>query len=844
MSNINNLMKINSTLKKIHVFILCFIIHQNFYCQKTEDIILNFQIIKFDFKINKTETVFEIINNSKENLKANNWELHWNQMKGFITKNTLPKNIDFEYVNGQHYFKLFFGEDWDLNAGETLNFKIKFDGIIDRKIMGPVGVFIVNKKNAFDIKLNTIWKNAEGISQLKIPNSIELFDTYPNDNFDKSDQIKIIPSPKLFNINNSNQFQIENWNLKIDETFDKNSTLIIDFFSKFFDKKITMNNKKAHNISIKSNSYLDDEHYLLEIKSNLIMIESKDIFGIRYAIQSLRQINSIYKNEKIGLPLIKLNDGPRFSYRGFMLDISRNFFPKKKIMDVLDILSLLKLNYLEIRLTDDEGWRIEIPGLPELTQVGAKRGYTENEKDKLIPAYGSGALGLKNGNGYLSKEDFKEILVYADKLGVKVIPQISFPSHARAAIKAMEARYSKFINANDNKNATIYLLNDFDDKSKYRSAQGYNDNIICICMKSSYTFFKKVFNEINKMYNETGVILEKFSIGADEVPYGVWKKSKICKEKFGKNIDVNNLYDDNLRKLFNIIKEKGVTMTGWEDVLLIQSSESQHEKKIKSENFNYEFIPYVWNNTWKEGREDMIYKFANLGFKTIMSNSSAFYFDMADNKDFENYGLNWSGYVDYFDTWAIDPLDIFSNKTLNKKHGLNKDYIKKMEKIKTDKIENFLGIQSQLWTETVINNDVFDELFIPNIIVFAEKAWSKRPKWISENDVNIQKKEMDKDWDKFTSFLGHKFLSFITNNSNFKFHIPKPGGKIFQNKLILKSQFPGLTLRYSTDGTTPGVNSKIYFDPINVSDENVIYARSFDSKGNGGKAIKIIKDEK
>ena len=398
-------MKINSTLKKIPVFILYFLIHQNFYCQNIDDIILNFHIIKFDVQKNKTETVFEIINNSKENLEANDWELHWNQMKGFITKNTLPKNIDFKYVNGQHYFKLFFGEGWDLNAGERLNFKIKFEGIIDRKIMGPVGVFIVNKKNAFDIKLNTIWREAEGISQLKIPTSIELYETYPNDNFKKSDQIKIIPTPKLLNINNSNQIIIENWNVKIDETFEKNSTLIINFFSKFFNEKITMDNKIAHSILIKYKNYLDDENYLLEIKSNLIIIESKDVFGIRHAIQSLRQINSIYKNENIGLPIIKLNDGPRFSYRGFMLDISRNFFPKKKIMDVLDVLSLLKLNYLELRLTDDEGWRIEIPGLPELTEVGARRGYTEDEQDKLIPAYGSGALGLKNGN-------FKRSLTY------------------------------------------------------------------------------------------------------------------------------------------------------------------------------------------------------------------------------------------------------------------------------------------------------------------------------------------------------------------------------------------------------------------------------------------------
>ena len=141
-----------------------------------------------------------------------------------------------------------------------------------------------------------------------------------------------------------------------------------------------------------------------------------------------------------------------------------------------------------MRLTDDEGWRIEIPDLPELTEIGAKRGYTENERDKLIPAYGSGANGSKNGNGFLSKNDFKDILVYANKLGIKVIPQISFPSHARSAIKAMETRYFNYMETGDIEKANEYLLTDFNDESQYRSAQGYNDNIICICFESSYKF--------------------------------------------------------------------------------------------------------------------------------------------------------------------------------------------------------------------------------------------------------------------------------------------------------------------------------------------------------------------
>ena len=94
-----------------------------------------------------------------------------------------------------------------------------------------------------------------------------------------------------------------------------------------------------------------------------------------------------------------------------------------------------KLNYLDLRLSDDEGWRIEIPGLPELTSVGGKRGYTPDESDQLVRFYGSGALGGARGNGYLSTSDFMALLTYADEENITVMPQISFPSLARAAIR-------------------------------------------------------------------------------------------------------------------------------------------------------------------------------------------------------------------------------------------------------------------------------------------------------------------------------------------------------------------------------------------------------------------------
>ena len=114
------------------------------------------------------------------------------------------------------------------------------------------------------------------------------------------------------------------------------------------------------------------------------------------------------------------------------------------------------------------------------------------------------------------------------------------------------------------------------------------------------------------------------------------------------------------------------------------------------------------------GREDMVYKFANLGYDVVMSNSSAFYFDMTDDLDPENYGLSWSGIVNYKDSWLTEPLNVYSKTYLDSpfEKYKNPNSVSLDEKM----IDNFLGIQGQLWTETVRNEGIFDELMYPNII--------------------------------------------------------------------------------------------------------------------------------
>ena len=160
-----------------------------------------------------------------------------------------------------------------------------------------------------------------------------------------------------------------------------------------------------------------------------------------------------------------------------------------------------KLNKFHLNITDDEGWRIEIPGLPELTEVGSKRGFTIDESQNLNPAYGSGYdVNKLPGSGYLKREEFIEIIKYANERNIELIPEINFPAHSRAAIKSMITRYNRFMEIGDVESAEEYLLTDFEDQSEYISAQRFNDNVICVCRESSVRFFEKLVSEIAVSY--------------------------------------------------------------------------------------------------------------------------------------------------------------------------------------------------------------------------------------------------------------------------------------------------------------------------------------------------------
>ena len=829
-------------------FFLFLIIICCFSCNEIDNnnISLIFDIKKVDTENNTSLVNFILSNNSNNSIDSKNWSIFWSQMYGDIDNNSLPEGVTFESINGD-YRKLNF-QGFQLKKNSSIEFEFLMNGFWDRLVLGPQGVFIRDDLSDITLDVNTEikWRTADGIEKLNLPNSISRYNNNKLTKHLHGNMIgNIIPTPKSIKKING-KFELEDtFNISFN---DNEFTDVIDLYLKnsneFLDIKHNKNNGD-YDIILTKNESLNDEEYKLNIFDGEIKINFADKSGLSYALNSLFQLLINAKIE--GSDFIsnyQIHDMPRFKYRGIHLDISRNYYGPKKIKQLLDFMHYFKLNKFHLNITDDEGWRIEIPGLPELTDIGSKRGYTVDERDHLNPAYGSGSkINELYGSGYLERSEFIEIVKYANKRNIEIIPEINFPAHSRAAVKAMESRYFKYLELNDTTKAEEYLLSDLNDKSRYISAQGYNDNVISICKESSFKFFEKVIDELSFMFDDAGVKLKNFHLGGDELPYGAWIGSPICQEFVNVNnnaITFNNLVENAFRRVIELLNDRNINVGGWEDVLLVHGKEGQNSIDINRNFDGIKFTPYVWNNYWGGGREDMVYKFANLGYNVIMSNSSAFYFDMTDDLDPENYGLSWSGYVNYKDAWLTEPINVYSKTYLEsdfKKYKNPKSVAldKKME-------SNFLGIQGQLWTETVRNEEIFDELMYPNLIVLAEKAWSQQDQWtknLSSQDID---EIMSKEWSYFVNTLGHRTLNHLSLLfDGVDFDLPKPGGIIKNDTLFVNLVFPGMEVRFTRDGSIPSPEDELYIKELKVLSSESIVLRSFDKTGRGGRHIVVTK---
>ena len=195
----------------------------------------------------------------------------------------------------------------------------------------------------------------------------------------------------------------------------------------------------------------DNEHYEMEITDSCIVITGVTDVAVLNGAKTL--IAALGHTKRNTLPLCRIVDEPDFAYRGFMADIARNFYGLDDLKKLVDLLALYKINTIQFHFADDEAWRLEIPGLPELTEVASRRGCTLNELEdgylaQIFDGNGNPNDLSQSANGFLTRSQFIDLLKYANARGIKIIPEIDTPGHSRAAIVAMKYRYNNLASTN------------------------------------------------------------------------------------------------------------------------------------------------------------------------------------------------------------------------------------------------------------------------------------------------------------------------------------------------------------------------------------------------------------
>jgi hexosaminidase len=523
-----------------------------------------------------------------------------------------------------------------------------------------------------------------------------------------------------------------------------------------------------------------------------------------------------------------------------MLDVARHFHSKKQLLKLLDLMGFYKLNVLHLHFSDDEGWRLEIPSLPELTQVGAVRGHTNTPHKHLQPAYGSGPDAMSSaGSGYYSRLEFVDILRYANARHIKVIPEIEAPGHARAAVKAMEARYAAKLAEGRKDEAEKYRLYDPADHSVYRSVQMYNDNVINVAMPSVYRFLETVTDEILAMYREAGAPIETIHYGGDEVPAGVWTQSPAVEKLRQQNPELkttDDLWYYFYGKMNDMVQKKGLYLYGWEEIAMRKTMLDGKSHIIPNPDFVGQDVQVdVWNNVLGWGAEDLAYRLANAGYKVVLSCVTHLYFDMSYYKSFDEPGYYWGAYTDVDKPFSFIPYDYFKNSKEDRLgNPLDRSVFNGKERLTDYGKQNIVGIQGLLWSETVNSPERMDYMILPKLMGMAERAWAPSPAWAETND----EKAYQKAWSVFANQLGKRELPRLDYFAGgFAYRLPTAGAVIENNQIKANIQLPGLTLRYTTDGTEPTANSAIYAQPIPVSKNLKI--KAFGANGRAGRTVEV-----
>lgn len=804
---------------------------------------------------NKLSATITLINSGEDALPADGWALYFNSLRILDTE-SFPPEFAVSHING-YFFKLEPTDQFTpLEPGERLDidyqarfFAIKFSD-------APEGFYFLRDDGSIEQVESVTIHPFETDEQIHRSPGDNIPVPTPTVTFEQNERLTelkpgeltpVTPSPAAYTKNSGRFIFPENAVVYTDPAFRAEASFLINALNREFgiSAEITSSaDRQAHiNLLHDTAGMTSPEAYTLDITPEVVTITARSAPGAFYGIQTLRSLISDRGEDSLIIEAAAIADEPAFSYRGMHLDVARNFHGVEDVKQLLDIMATYKLNKFHFHLTDDEGWRIAIDDLPELTEIGGRRGHTEAEEEYMIPVYGSGpdpTPGNSFGSGWYSRDEYIDLLKYATERHIEVIPEIDVPGHARAAIIAMERRYERLNESGDDQSAGQYRLHEPEDRSSYRSVQNYTDNVINVCLESTYRFMNVVIENLVEMHGEADAPLNMIHMGGDEVPRGAWEESPACR-RLMEELEIENvrqLQGYFFGRLATKLEPMGIRMGGWEEVAL-----REDEEGISGINpdFTENTTPYAWNNVWGSGTEDRAYRLANAGYSVVMSHASNFYFDLAYEKHWEEPGFYWAAMFDTEETFSFIPFNLFRNSSKNSYgNPLPEDYFDHMTTLNDDAKKNILGLQGQLWSETVNEPGRLKYMILPRLLGLAERAWAGEPGWSETQNRDAMEQERVTAWNEFANRLGQYELPRLDRlYGEINYRIPPPGAVVRDGSLHANIALPGITIRYTLDGSEPAENSPVYSGPVELNSDETVRLAGFNSTGRSGRVVEI-----
>ena len=435
---------------------------------------------------------------------------------------------------------------------------------------------------------------------------------------------------------------------------------------------------KGSNNLILNFERLDDSipgAYNLSIDQKGIYIAGDNETGVFYGIQTLIQLLPLPAGEqKLSVPYVQISDRPRFAYRGMMLDVGRHFMPVPFVKKFIDYLALHKMNEFHWHLTEDQGWRIEIKKYPRLTEVGAwrdgtvigKRPWRTNDNIR----YG----------GFYTQEDIKDVVTYASKRYINIIPEIEMPGHGSAAIAA----YPWLSCFPDEKtNIPDSMLSDEGKKAKGKLVYerwGVAEDVFCAGKDSVFQFLQDVIDEVSPLFPSKYI-----HIGGDECPKTNWKRCPLCQKRIhdlGLK-DEHELQSYFIQRMEKYVNGKGKTLIGWDEIL------------------EGGLAPNAVVMSWR-GEKGGI-EAARQKHTVIMTPTTYVYFDYSQSKHDDSLVIG--GYLPLEKVYKYEPIPAVLS-------DVDGRYI--------------IGAQANVWTEYMPYPSKIEYMIFPRMDALSEVVWSPK----------------------------------------------------------------------------------------------------------------------